>query len=53
MDIHYSPILKEMIQSKIDYIMSNEIPIPLETINQLKLLGFEKELSDYAFVITF
>lgn len=53
MEIEYSPILKEMIQSKLGYIISNQTPIPSATVDQLKLLGFEKELSDYAFVITF
>lgn len=53
MKIEYSPILKEMIQSKLGFIISNQTPIPLGTVEQLKLLGFEKELKDYEFVITF
>ena len=53
MKIEYSPVWKAMIKSKLDFVISNQTPIPLETVNQLKQLGFEKELNGYEFVIQF
>ena len=47
MDIPYNPVLIQLIESKIDFIIENKIEVKNTTIDALKQLGIAEKIYDY------
>lgn len=53
MDIPYDPVLIQLIESKIDFIIENKIEVKNTTIEQLKQLGIAEKIYDYSYTTDF
>ena len=53
MKIPYNPVLIQLIESKIDFIIENKIEVKNTTIEQLKQLGIAEKIYDYSHTTDF